>query len=229
MSKPSKDKNGNVWTNEDILTPLGRFVWVYLVTPKASTFAAKPGEAPAAPKYSCGLLLKKDDPKVAAFRQQVIGVVNPALELKNEGSSTTIGIREVFKDGDSPLYKDYPYYKNMWLFTGGNPAKPEVFDKDLNRMDPAKLVGGMMGRFKVSPFIVNSGVSYRLYTVQFYKDDGTRFGAGAKDPLDMMTKIEDAIDEGEDIQSPISFREQPDLREQPKKATKGKDAIANIL
>ena len=193
---------GYVQSNELVSTPIGRLSWPSLVTPKAA-FTPKPGEQAAAPKYEVTLLIDKG-PELETFKKEVNELLVPMLKLFNEGRSATVSGCSIYKDGDAFDLEKYPYYKGKAVIVARN-AKEDDFKcvgKNPNNLCPRDFFqGGMLVRLLIAPLVTATGLSYKLFVVQFAGDDGVRYGGGVrKDYSSLMGSLEPI---GEETEAPF--------------------------
>lgn len=219
-------------------TPVGRFCWPTLVTPKEPP-PPKEGQAPGKPRYEITLLLAKDDPKVKIFAEAVDADAKEAIKYFNQGRAATIGDCMLFGkngDGDSYDLEKYPYYKGHWVLVARNSER--LADKDIIGANVSEmykredLKGGMLGRLVVQVLITAHGISYKLKCVQVKADDGVRFGGGSRDVRDLLDDLT------EEDSAPNGVVEEPIVENKPvetppaavtTKGNKGKAAAVNLL
>lgn len=196
-------KYGHVY-GESMKTPVGRIAFPSLKEPKA--YQAKPGEQQQAPRYEVTLILDKDAEDTQAFMDALSEMAGGMLELFNEGSSTSISINALVKDGDDAKKFDpekYPYYANSWILALRNAQLPTLVFADKSPCDWAVFPGGVRCRAVITPLITSRGMSYKLEVLQFVQDDGRRFGGGSRPD---HTALLDAI--GDDESAPVSAPEE---------------------
>lgn len=187
-------------------TPLGRFSFPSLMKPKDPP-PPKPGEQPGQARYEVSILLEKASVEVQKFLAKLASMSAAMVELFNEGRGTTINLPEVLlKDGDKFDLEQYPYYAGMWVLVARNVLgsnDPKGFqvvsmerDADGNYL-PTKLdsiEGGIIGKLVVTPLLTAHGVSFKLNTVQYVKDDDVRFGGGVRNYAGLLDEADEQAD-----------------------------------
>lgn len=218
-----------------VTTPIGRLVWTQnLVNPKAPP-PPKEGEKPGSPRYEATLLLEKG-PTADAFIKELKLMAGEMVDLFNDKRPAKLGDFRILQDGDETDMEKYPYYKNRWVLVGRNAQKVEdIVDKKKQRIEAATVLGGMKGRFVITPLITSHGLSFKLGAVQVTEDDGTRYGGGVKDMTTLLDVI-DGLDDGapEPIADPIAPTVTAPVAEKAPigaggKAARGKTAALDLL
>lgn len=187
---------GHVY-GESIPTPVGRFVWSNLVTPKDAPPPQKEGEKQGPPRYEITLLLEKTNAQVIQFMSQVKAMTDEMLLIFNKNRAADLGQCKIFGkagDGDEFDHEKYPYYKGCYVLVARNqkPTKAVNADKPKPKVIEASgILGGMTGKLVVTPMITAHGISYKLEVTQLIKDDGTRYGGAARDAVELLEACED--------------------------------------
>lgn len=225
MSKYYKHPQyGHVY-GQAVKTPLMRLVWPSLLKPKDAP-PPKEGQTQGAPRYEISGLLAKDGADTKVFIDVLKKMTDEMLELFNKGRSATIGACKTFGkygDGDEADAEKYPYYKNQWVLTARNAVPVKVVDNTMPKpvvIDAKVIVGGVLGHLAVTPMITAHGISYKLEAVQLVEDDGTRFGGGQKDAVELFG----ACSNEETVVETVATNLPP-----PEIAKKGKAAAINLL
>lgn len=222
-------------------TPVGRLFWLHLKEPKPVTFAPKEGQAPAAPKFEATCCFDKSNPKTATLKESLQKEVDAMIAHYNQGKKMKLGSCELFQDGDNDvLAEKYPWLRGTWFVTARTrtfePTK--LIDKTGDPYAIADLNSGNKGRIAFQPRIGATGISYSLQAVQFWEDDGQRFGGKGKEASEMFkdacdgdtcgtacdtTKAAEptALDEEETKPIPVA--------KSNKQEPKGKAALVNML
>jgi len=203
VGKFFKDPYGNVWGPSLIKSPAGRLVYPALVTPKKYTGNNNNSTDKNDPKYEATILFGKDNPKVTSWLVEHSPTIEAMLAYYNKGQSAKLSINQILKDGDDLDTDKYPFYENKFFMVARNPNRPllvstERDSKDnLIEVEPAKFFGGLMVKAVVKPLLTAKGVSYRLDTLIWGKDDGTRIGGSFETGKDMVSQSdsEDFLDD----------------------------------
>lgn len=208
-------KFGRVYGNT-LKTPIGRLCWPALSAPKEDTFNGQ-----TTSRYGCTILLPKEDGKSADFIEKLNNMLDEEggmLEIFNEHADVNISLSsDVLKDGDTFDMEKYPYYKGNYVLLARNEKPVPVYGasgKD-DILEPSVIVGGVLGRCIVTPHLGPSGVSFKLDAVQFWKDDGTKFGGAGRNLdafLDAIEGVEDEYEESQEDMTP----EIPETYEEPR-------------
>lgn len=156
------------------------------------------------PRFSCSIILPKDDPKAMAAVKQIqqqIASLEQGLQIRHNPENSPL------KDGDTdPRYIDQPAYANAWILKASSKFKVDVLKapKPLTRVtDENDIYGGCFGYLLVGLYSYNKGVkkgvSAALYGVLKTKDGEAFGGQGASaleafDSLDIPTDMPDFED-----------------------------------
>ena len=154
-----------------ILTPVSRLSFPALIKPEK---VMGQGE----PKFQVQLIIKKDDPKVAALREAIksVGV--------QKWGTIPPNVKNPLKDGDKKVDKDgkpIEHYKGCYIISAKSGAAypPNLIDGNVR---PLKAEAFYAGSYVVCSINITTydnqfgrGITCYLNTVQFYKD-GDKFG-----------------------------------------------------
>lgn len=188
----------------DVVVPLGRLAWPYLVTPREGMEDANGNKG--APRYEVTLILPKNDPKVIAFHDIVADMVDEMVTLFNDKRPAKIAIDDIFKDGDKFDSEKYPYYQGSHVLVARNTEVPETKDITKNSVgkytpkNASEFVGGLLCVAIVAPLITSYGVSYKLKTIISVRDDGIRIGGSVAsaesliDDSDILSGLTEGIE-----------------------------------
>ncbi len=175
--KISQDKLGNYY-GPILVSPKGRLIYTSLVTPD------KYG------KYAASILIEKNESNLEEMKS-VLDVCNGLLLAKYEAKDKIPSVMPTMPvhDGDVPNAegKLREVEKNQWRikFTHKTPITQEQCkDKDLQPLNPASLVDGVLVRVEMQPMFfkmsaANFGITWKLKTIQMIVDDGVRFASSA--------------------------------------------------
>lgn len=208
-------------------TPVGRICWPYLIKPKDAP-PPQEGQPQGAPRYEATLLLEKDNPAVMAFVEGIKTMTDVMLVDFNHKRAAALGTCLLFGksgDGDEADLEKYPFYKGCHVLVARNVKPIKVVDKNRKVIEPAIIMGGIKGRFVINPIITAHGISYKLEAVQFWQDDGVRFGGSARDAVELFDACEE--DDVESNGTPEEATNQP-VSEVPK-GSKKKAAALDLL
>lgn len=174
-------------------TPVGRFFWMYVAKPKTYRGPVDPGKAPPTPKYEASIAFPKDDPKTKVLIEKVTLEVSQMVAAFNVGKKTKLGEVQIFQDGDEnqEFYTKYPWVKGCYYMTARTGFAPGIVDRAGDEYAAADLQGGMKGKIAFQCCVSNGGLSFTLEGIQFWEDDGTRFGGTAR----TASQLFDACDE----------------------------------
>lgn len=179
-------KYGHVYGTQHKLSG-GRFAWPHLVEAKESTFPVEEGKEKPAPRFEVTYLPLKDDPAVITELALIKAEAQEMVELYNFDEKTgkpkknklVLDLDELFDDGDSKDTEKYPFFAGTFVFVPKHRDRPEVYDSQLNVLDPSQIEGGMPGVIVIKPICTSHGISFQLLVVQAGVDDGVRFGGSA--------------------------------------------------
>lgn len=192
---------------DPIATPIARFAWPSLVTPKDPP-PPQPGQAPGNPRFELTLLFDNDSAELAQFLQTVEDMTAEMLKQFNEGRSAKLGELRTIQDGNAFDAEKYPYYQGKLVLVARNTQRPQIVGTNPKEaVEPEKIVGGVQGKAVVTPLITSHGVSYKLSVVQYLEDDGVRFGGGVRDMtsfLSAVTTDDTEIDAGDEEPAPVA-------------------------
>lgn len=214
MSKAKHWKHpqfGMVFCNETVKTPVGRFSWPSLVTPKPGMPQAD--GSVGQPRYEITVCIPKDGKGVTEFLADLNFYRDEMVPIFNQKRAAKLGEIDVmgkYGDGDTADHEKYPYYKGCWIISARN-SKQEfnVMDANGDDLDPAAIVGGMQGRLLIRPLVTGHGMSFKLEIVKLLKDDGVRFGGGVRD----VNKLKALLDEEEELSGDESMEEPGEMEE----------------
>jgi len=225
-----QNKYGNIYLNEDLVTPKGRLIYPYIAEPNVRY---KPS------KYSVTILFDKDETP----KDELNALIKVCKELKslapkNYKCSYTYG---ALRDGDEELNKEgevREQFKNKWFIKASCSNKPTCIESKNGAhvpCDETKLVAGVLVRALVQPMLFDSGFAWQLKLVQFVKDDGTRYSFG-RNPIDSFAALSKAFsDDDEETVEEVEEMEEAEVEEveeAPAKKTKvksGKNAELEML
>lgn len=220
-SKYYKHPKFGITYGDEIRTPVGRFVWPSLVTPKEPP-PPQAGQEPGKPRYEVSLLLKKGVKEVEAFLKELKTMTAEMLPIFNDKRPAKISFDKIINDGDEADLEKYPYYEGHYVLVGRNSKQPEIFNKKREKVEASELIGGLNGVLLITPLITAHGVSYKLSAAQIVSDDGTRFGSFSRD---VRSKLVDWDTGGVPEEDKVSMNDVPEAT--PK--AKGKTAALNLL
>lgn len=187
----------NIVYGEPMVSPQGRFSWPSLAEPKAP-LPPKEGEKPGTPKYEVTLLLPKTDPQVVKFVKQLEKIAAEMVPLYNQRAQNEIAkVKRILRDGDQSDLEKYPNEEGHWLLTARFKDRPDILGKNQEEIAPDFIKGGMIGRLVVTPSLSAGGLGYGLNVVQFFSDDGVRFGGTKQDYRSLLEDLE-GEDDGEE-------------------------------
>lgn len=181
----------------------GRVAWPHLVDAKESTFPVEEGKEKPGPRFELTYLWPKSAAETEATILQLNAEVSQMVDLYNFDDKTgkkkkqgQIIVEEdaFLKDGDEMDTDKYPFFAGNYVIVPKHKIRPEIYDKNLNKLDPSAVEGGMPCVLVVKPICTATGISFQLLVVQTVKDDGVRF-AGASAPAKDL--LEALGDEGE--------------------------------
>lgn len=189
-------KFGHVY-GERIKTGMGRILWPHLVTAKENTFPVKEGEKQPEPKFETTFLFPKEHKETASFLKDLKEMADEMIELYNKGQKVKVSIDtdDLVKDGDAMDEIKYPFCADNFTLVARHKDAPEIYDADVNDVEPKEVLMGMKGLLVVKPLCTAKGISFQLLTVQLGKDDGIRWGGGGKDSKDLLSAISEDVDD----------------------------------
>lgn len=206
----------------------GRFAWPHLVTAKDSTFPVEEGKEKPAPRFELTYLLPKTGKGVQELIDVIADEASEMVDLYNFDEKTgkpkknKISVEgDVFEDGDEKDTDKYPFFAGNWVLVPKHRDRPEIFNANLDSIDPSEVEGGMPGVVIIKPICTSHGISYQLLVVQTGKDDGVRFGGSVGSAKDLL----EVLDGGEE--SPFDEDDSKEEAEAPK--SKGKSAQKGTL
>ena len=200
MSKYYKHPKFRHVYGQTLATPVGRIYWPSLVTPKAPP-PPKPGEQPGSARFEVSIGFDKADSRLLVFKTQLKEMTDEMVALFNEDRKSTLGSCSLLLDGDEYIAgaadraEKYPYYKGRMVLTARNAKEipdKHVLDRQNNQIPRSTFAGGMECKLVVTPMCTAHGISYKLEVVQLWNDDGTRYGGGGRNPLELLAACEDA-------------------------------------
>lgn len=175
------------------LTPAGRVSFPHV-------FEAWSGNAKIDPSYSVNLLIDKDDPGMAIFKEVNQAAIMAKLEWKGrrpEHFRTPIG------DGDREADK-YPEYAGKWVIKFSHKfTQPLAIDRNKAEIvDAREIYGGCWARvkFEARPyeFAGNCGVTYSFQVLQKLADveDDARYGGDGLPTTDGIPDVPGSVPGG---------------------------------
>lgn len=159
-------------------TPIGRAMWVNLVTPNAKF---KPE------KFGLTILFDKKDPACKTQLNQMIAACKD-IATSVYGAKVPAFTYPPIRDGDEN--EKYKNFKGMYYIGAKSKNRIEVIDAKKNTLDAAIVAPGVLVRAVVTPILFDSGFAWQLNAVQFVKDDGVRFYGGA-DPKSLFDELQE--------------------------------------
>lgn len=176
----------------DFKTPVGRFCWVNLVTPKPGMKQAD--GTTGKPRWEVTFILEKGE-ATKAFFTAVKAEVDKMLVVYNQGEKAKLSDPELFNtEADVKNIDKYPFLQGKVHIRATKPADkpcPSVYNKDKEVISPAAVEGGMLGRLVVSPFVCGKGVKYHISIIQVTEDDGVRFGGSSNREAEAKALLDD--------------------------------------
>ncbi len=175
-------KYGHVYGTQHKLSG-GRVAWPHLVDAKENTFPVEEGAEKPAPRFEVTYLSPKDDPELEAIKaeaQEMVDLYNFDEKTgKPKKNKLVVDLDELFDDGDSKDTDKYPFFANSYVLVPKHKERPEIYDSQLNLLDPSQVEGGMPVVLVIKPICTSHGISFQLLVVQAGVDDGVRFGGSA--------------------------------------------------
>lgn len=169
-----------------VLTGKCRLSYPKLFTPES--FGQAPGAAPGPDaKYSCVLLIRKDDPiTVSRLQSAVESAIQEAIPTK-WGGKRPANLRLPLRDGDAEREGDE--YKGCYFINCTTKRKPHVVDRDCcDIIDPSEIYAGCYVRATLNcysyDYAGNRGISFGLCNVQKLGDGEPLGGGGATGAAD---------------------------------------------
>lgn len=155
------------------VTPKGRFSYPSVIEP--TSFQGSD------PRYSCTLLLSKDDKDIADVIEKLEGLHEEAMEECFGDKVPRQFERWGITDGDE---LEDPNVAGHWVVKASNKNKPAVVDADKQEvLDASEVYGGCYGRLNIWAKAYGSGnrggVTFELLAAQKL-EDGDAFGGAAK-------------------------------------------------
>ena len=195
----------------NIITPIGRFSFVNVFTPRKATEEGKKD------KYEVSLLLAKDmSEDDAKSWKQMKGLAIAAAKEKwpkyFEKYSTKEAIAKLklgmpFKDGDD---EEYEGYEGHWFIRTSSIRKPGLVDaKRQAIIDADALYSGCYGRLDVDAYAYetkgNRGVTFGLDNVQKARDGERLGGGGGRAAADAFGALDsdDGADDPDNYDDPL--------------------------
>lgn len=219
---------GMVFGNS-VPTPIGRLSWPYLTKPKAPP-PPQEGQPEGQPRYECTLLIEKAGSE--AFVAQLKEMTDEMLILFNKGRPAALGTCMLFGkygDGDEADLEKYPNYKGCWVLVARNSKVVKTVGKDRKAIETDKILGGMKGKFVITPLITAHGISYKLEVVQLVEDDGVRFGGATRDAVELLDACVDADEPTAQEAADTALTTDPVLASQTATTKVGKEAALDLL
>ena len=113
-------------------------------------------------KYSCSLLIDKNDPQVEELKAAIQAAVSQGAAVLGPGFK--LDVSKVLHDGDE---KDDPNYRGHWYLNAKSKNKPGVVKKNSSGMggkttditDESEFYSGCYGAASVNFFAFNQGVN----------------------------------------------------------------------
>jgi hypothetical protein len=175
-------KYGHVYGTQHKLSG-GRVAWPHLVEAKENTFPVEEGQEKPAPRFEVTYLSPKDDPELELIKkeaQEMVDLYNFDEKTgKPKKNKLVVDLDELFDDGDSKDTDKYPFFADSYVIVPKHRERPEIYDSQLNLLDPSQVEGGMPVVLVIKPICTSHGISFQLLVVQAGVDDGTRFGGSA--------------------------------------------------
>lgn len=220
-----KQTEFGLYEQEHHQTPIGRLFWLHLqqVKPPNKKFKTQDGkEIPG--KYEATVCFDKESPKSMGLKTELEGIAKELIGVFNKGRKQKLGECDVFQDGDELSAEGkYEWCRGCWVLTARTKLQPKVVDRSGNEVDLKDVVGGVKGRIAFKCAVFASGLTYNLEGIQFWEDDGKRFGGGMRNPASLF----DACEEDSKANQPGDG--EPPTAVTPTKGQKGKNAIVNML
>jgi hypothetical protein len=219
-------KFGRVYGNT-LPTPIGRLCWPALVTPKEDNYQGK-----VTLRYGITVLIDKEDPKTLAFKEKLDTMLDEEggmLAIFNEHADVNISLSgEVLKDGDEFDQEKYPYYAGKYVILARNEKQIPVYGPSGSEeiLDPSVIHGGVLGRVVLTPHLGPSGVSFKAEAVQYYKDDGVRFGGSVRNINAFLDAIKDDDDMGPEA---TEDEETDELQQEPQVSESYENQAASMV
>lgn len=152
-------------------------------------------------KYSCVLIVPKDDKKtVAKIKSAYEAAVEKGVRTRWEGKKPR-GLAIPFRDGDDDPTYDGEEFEGCWALKVSSRTKPGVIDRSKQPVDdPTRVYSGCYARvsFNMYPYDAagNKGVSAGLNNVQFVRDGESLGGRSrAEEDFDVLDDEDDGLDD----------------------------------
>lgn len=226
------NKYGGIYS-DNFNTPVGRLFWLYVATPKEYKGPRDPSKPPPTPKYEVSIAFEKENPKTATLMEALKAETAEMISNFNVGKKTKLGEVELFQDGeaDQELTTKYPWLKGCYFITCRSMYQPKTVDRAGDEYPTKDLQGGMKGKVAFQCCISNAGLSYTLEGLQFWEDDGQRFGGSSRNPAALFSACDDESSvSAKSAETPATEAvAHPPTEPVAAKGQKGKAALVNML
>ena len=193
--------------NDNLIFITGRLSFPNIVDPQVKT--NDKGETVSS--YNCDIIMPPNDPGFQKIMQVYTRMAQekwkenaPQAMQRIQGDRKTRCYGAGEEKVSAKTFKIHMGYEGNVFISARNQRQPQIIDTDGKPVDPtntmqvravaARLEGGVIVNAVIKPWLQQNaqgiGVRCDLVAIQFAKDDGTRYGAGAPDVTGLFGAVE---------------------------------------
>ena len=194
---------------QNLIYLTGRVSFPNIVDPQVKT--NDKGEAISS--YNCDIIMAPNDPGFQKFMQLYATMAQEKWKENAQAAMQRIQMdrkTRCYGSGEEKVsaktFQIHAGYAGNVFISARNQRQPQIIDVDGKQVDPAntmhlravaaRIEGGVIVNVVCKPWLQQNaqgiGVRCDLVAIQFAKDDGTRFGAGAPDVTGLFGAVEGA-------------------------------------